>query len=402
MFYLRHNTSETSEIRLAPAQGLALEDTAMLIPKSTTLSPFVDYRASTIGISTSCKPITDKCQFGVWGTNDAYSGFYCSPYFYGVLGKTAIIANDSTTTDDPDIPPLASKLSPNLQIAFFEDEALGIPYNTRAYDLNTGKSNTSIPLLPDDKLVNEVWVAVAGRVPTSALRANSELGGDPNFFKGTELLLDIVIRCRYQALDVEYTWFNGTVQNVRLKKIDNGTISELYHGYRTPASVSGTNPTLLDILSQAAMQLNTTEFCRTWANLFSAEVMSIVGGVTSPRSNILQQDRTPRLVVKIWIPSLVWLLLCCLMYPVAGVTLATLAAETSRAGHIQSAVSRISLSGLAEQGFLAQLEESAAGTSRRGIMEDDTVRVGFGNDLRFKKWAVEARSRFHGSGAGEN
>ena len=115
MFDLRQNTSLTSEIRLAPAQSSVAGDIAMLLPKSSTLSPFVDYRASTIGISTHCKLITNKCEFGVWGANDSYSGFYCSAYFYGVLGKTAVIANDSSTTDDPDIPPLASKLSPVLQ-----------------------------------------------------------------------------------------------------------------------------------------------------------------------------------------------------------------------------------------------------------------------------------------------
>lgn len=115
MFYLQHNTSQISEILLAPAQGSVSGDIAMLLPQSSTLSPFVDYRASTIGISTHCKPITDKCEFGVWGTNESYSGFYCSHYFYGVLGKPAVVANDSSTTGDPDIPRLALKLSPNLQ-----------------------------------------------------------------------------------------------------------------------------------------------------------------------------------------------------------------------------------------------------------------------------------------------
>ncbi|KAK5047531.1 hypothetical protein LTR84_006628 [Exophiala bonariae] len=395
MFYLRHNTSQTSEIRLVPAQGSESTDVVLLIPKSSTLSPFVDYRASTIGITTSCEPITDKCQFGVWGANDAYSGFYCSPYFYGVLGKTAIIANDSTTTDDPDIPPLSSKISPNLQIAFFTDQDLEIPYNTRAYDLTTGKVNTSIPLLPDDELVNEVWVAIAGRVPTSALQADSELTGDPNFFMGPNLLLDSVIRCRYRSLDVEYTWFNGTVQNVQFQNSTNGTISELYHGYRTPTSVSGTNPTLLDILSQAAMQATTADFCRTWANLLSGEIMSVVGGVTTPRSNTIQQDRVPQLVVKIWVPSLVWLLFCCLMYPVAGLILTILAAQTSREHYIGAAVSRVSLHGFAEQGFADQHNDSVVETSTGEGTEDDTVRVGFGDDLRFKKWPMEARSATH-------
>jgi len=115
MCYLRHNTSQISEIRLAPAQGLALGDVAMLLPQSSTLSPFVDYRTSTIGVSTHCKSITDKCEFGVWGPNDEYSGFYCSRYFYGALGKPAVVTNDSSTAGDKDIPTLASKLSPNLQ-----------------------------------------------------------------------------------------------------------------------------------------------------------------------------------------------------------------------------------------------------------------------------------------------
>jgi hypothetical protein len=272
------------------------------------------------------------------------------------------------------------------RIAFFEDENLGIPYNTHGYDLKTGSLNPIMPPLPDDKLVNEVWVAVAARVPTSALRADSELNGDPNFFNGPTQMLDIVMSCPYQAFDVEYTWFNSTVQDVQLQNSPNGTISEIYHGHGVPVSVSGTNPTLLDSLSQAAMQPNITEFCRTWANLFSGQVMSVVGGVTSPRSNILQQDRTPQIVAKIWIPSLVWLVLCCLMYAVAGVVLAMLAIATSRARHIQSAVSKVSISGLAEQGFLIQHEDSAGGTSTGGAIEGDTVRVGFGDDFTFKKW----------------
>jgi hypothetical protein len=201
--------------------------------------------------------------------------------------------------------------------------------------------------------------------------------------------------CPYQAVEVEYTWFNSTVQDVQLKNSSNGTISELYHGYSTPTSVSGTNPTLLDNLEQAAMQPNITEFCRTWANLFSKEVMTVVGGVTSPRSNALQQDRTPRIVVKIWIPSLVWLVLCCLMYAVAGVVLAMLAIETSRSRPIQSAVSQLSLFGLAKRGFPTTPDESVGGPCTGGATEDDTVRVGFetifGNDFAFKTWNMDAR-----------
>jgi hypothetical protein len=120
--------------------------------------------------------------------------------------------------------------------------------------------------------------------------------------------------------------------------------------------------------------------------------MSIVGDVTSPRSNILQQNHISRIVVKIWISSLVWLVLCCLMYAVAGVVLAMLAIETLRARHMQSAVSKLSPSGLAEHGFLRPHEVSVGRTCTGGAIEDDTIRVDFGDDFTFKKWNMEARS----------
>ena len=106
MLSLYHNSSQTSEIRIAAADG---SEFAFLLPKIQYVSPFLDYRASTIGISTQCKPITQLCNFGVWGVDGMYSGFFCSPNFWGVLGKT-----NTNITSDPDVPPLAVKASPNL------------------------------------------------------------------------------------------------------------------------------------------------------------------------------------------------------------------------------------------------------------------------------------------------
>jgi hypothetical protein len=114
VFFLYHNKSQISEIRLLPKYSSTQGDVAVLLPQTQGLSPYVDYRASTIGISTSCKTITKQCDFGVWGPNDMYSRFHCSPNFWGVLGKSANVCDDSDS-HDPDVPPLAFKLSPNLQ-----------------------------------------------------------------------------------------------------------------------------------------------------------------------------------------------------------------------------------------------------------------------------------------------
>ena len=105
MLYLLLNNSQTSEIHVVPTD---VDNISLLLPKTLDLSPHIDYRASTIGITTRCKPITNLCRFGRWGLGDMYSGFYCSSEFWGTLGETA------NGTSNQDVPPLAFKASPNL------------------------------------------------------------------------------------------------------------------------------------------------------------------------------------------------------------------------------------------------------------------------------------------------
>jgi hypothetical protein len=105
MLFLLHNSSEISEIRVVPGDD---GDIAFPLPKTQYLSPYIDYRASTIGMTTQCKPISHLCDFGAWGPDDLYSGFFCSSKFWGVLGKTV------NKTLDPDVPPLAISINTNL------------------------------------------------------------------------------------------------------------------------------------------------------------------------------------------------------------------------------------------------------------------------------------------------
>ena len=101
MLYLRHNTSTSSEIRLVEGNPDLI---AILLPKSDNLSHFTDFRTSTMGFSTQCKPITHLCNFYSWGPGGLYSGFSCSSNFWGNLGKR------DNETSSSDMPPLATKL----------------------------------------------------------------------------------------------------------------------------------------------------------------------------------------------------------------------------------------------------------------------------------------------------
>ena len=115
--FLQLNTSTQSEIRILPKQLPARGDVATLLPQTTTLSPYVDYRGSTIGVATQCKLISEKCNFKVGGPSDFYSYFNCSANFWGVLGKAPLISELNTKAQDPNVSPLAFKPAPNIQYA---------------------------------------------------------------------------------------------------------------------------------------------------------------------------------------------------------------------------------------------------------------------------------------------
>jgi hypothetical protein len=231
-------------------------------------------------------------------------------------------------------------------MAFFMDEGLTEPYNPFGYNPDTGAPDPDLPLMPDSQLINEVYVAFAARFASTAVLANADLSLDAGFFKGPNPVYDGVITCSYQSLLVDYTWFNGTIRDVRATPAPNGTISEIWHGSHISSSVSGTSATLQTILKQAAVQNSSIAFAQTWASLYSPVVMATIGGLSSSRSNLLQQTRVPMLVIKVSIPALVFLGWCCLGYIAVGCILAVLAVRTASRGDVRDAKVRLTLFGL--------------------------------------------------------
>ena len=231
-------------------------------------------------------------------------------------------------------------------MAFFTDESLSQLYNPFGYDLKTGASDPDIPLMPDDQLLNQLHVAFAVRFAATNILANADFALDAGFFKGPNSVYDSVISCSYRSWLVEYTWFNGTIQNVQATSAPNGTISEIWHGSQISSSVSGTDPTLEAMLDQAAVMNSSIAFAQTWADLYSPVIMATIGGVSSSRSNVLQQTRVPVLVVQVLIPALAFLAWCCLTYIAAGCVLAAFAVRTASRGDIRDAKARLSLFGL--------------------------------------------------------
>jgi hypothetical protein len=209
MFFLQHNDSLWSEIQFIEDGTAGDEGLAILMPQTVSLPAKVDFRSSTIGVSTQCSPISSKCNMRASEIDVFHTQFNCSPSFWGVLGKPPNITEineNKTKSVDPDLPGLDWKPSPDLQYGYFRDTELVSPYNPIGYNPETGDPDPSIPCIPDDKLLNPVYLGVAGRFAVDSEAAGSLLSNDSGLWKGPNQYIDFALGCFYRTYDVNYTW----------------------------------------------------------------------------------------------------------------------------------------------------------------------------------------------------
>jgi hypothetical protein len=326
IYNLQNNISRSSEIRMVAMAELTHGDLAVLIPQSENLPNNIDYRASTIGVSTQCRPLTAHCKMNGAGPGGQYTQFNCTNNFWGMLGKPPNITTvTNSKAEDPDLPPIAFKPVQSLQYAFFTDPGLSIPYNTEGLNLSTGDFANNMPTLPDSDLINPIFVAVAGRISAPDMSATSNLSTDPNMFTNGFSWSDFTLNCSYTTFDVNYTWASGAIYNTTITPSPNGTLAEMYHGVQNFASVDGGDPVLQDNLRRAAHQNTSDAVAREWANLYSVDVLSTIGAYTTSRTNLQEQTRTSMLVTQVPTLPLGLLLAFSLAYVVLGVWLGIVA-----------------------------------------------------------------------------
>ena len=360
IFYLEHNNSRTSEIRLVPSPELVHGDLALLMPRMQNLPQDIDFRASTVGISTQCYPITSQCNMritnpGVWD----HTGFNCSRGFFGVLGKSPNISELSGFSPDPDVPPLGFKPAPNLQYGFFTDSDLNAPYNSEGY--NSTDDQPELSPWPDVQLVNPVYLGIAGRFSGAAQAVGNSMSNDSGLFQTNETAyVDFALRCPFTAYDVNYTWANGEIQDLSFSPSPNGSMLELYHGRQFYITVSGGDYRLQDFLSQAAMQNTSRELAYEWASLYSTKALSTIGAYTTPRRNLQEQQRTQLLVAKVPKAALGALITCSLAYTILGLGLGV-ATYRASATDVRDLAAQLSLAGLTAAAF----DEKHSFTSER-------------------------------------
>lgn len=327
IFLLQQNSSRKSEIRLVQVVELENAALAILVPQTQNIPCELDFRASTIGVSTQCSHVPGDCNMSRTGNADLDTQFNCSSSFYGILGLPPVMSDAGNRPQDPNVPPLGWKPFQNLQYGFFADPQLRQPYATGAFNSTTGDLDVSGMCVPDAKLIDPVYLGVAGRFDVG--QSSGSLGNYSGMMKGLQSYVDFILSCSYTTYEVNYTWFNGSIQDASFSRSPNGTLAEMYHGRQMYATVNGGPHDLELNMIHAAQQTNSTGFMREWGDLYSVKVLSSIGAYGAARPSLQEQERTVLLVAKVPMIALWALLACSLVYVLLGLALGHAAFRSS-------------------------------------------------------------------------
>lgn len=309
-FKIRMNISEELQVQTIEP-GLAI-----LLPTSRRIPNTTDYRATTFGLSTKCKTITNTCNPRFLNDQDIRTVFNCSEEFRGVNGQPPVLPMNTTFTIlDPDTPPLVIKRSSYLQFGFFSDPNLSVPYNPVNFNVSVPGWATLFGAASDgpcpagDQLLTTVYMGTAGRFSQLSSQAGVNLSQDSGLLSIDELAYDFMFGCEFSAFDVEYTWARGEVRSFTLTP-SNSSLLTMYVGAMQYYQQAPTQEDAFYDVNTMALEGNSTAMADTWARLFSTRVLSIIGAYTDPRVNLAEQERKDVFIARIHIGSLIFIVSC--------------------------------------------------------------------------------------------
>lgn len=316
---LSHNISKRAEVRLVQDPQAKESKLAVLLPRSESLSSTLQFRARTVAVHTESRLITDTCNFrqSKLGTN--YWDFNCSESFWGVLGKQPGTPSQPLTADQS---ALTYKATDSLLFAFFTEGQLQVPYNTQGFNM-TDEAMPSTPIgIPDEELINPVHVGFAFRAPLTTGNPDANFSKTPGFFVNhatdNPQWWGFALACQYEVVELEYTWANGSLLDKTIIPIQNGRLAEIYHGYHSPNQAKQLDINLQDAMVQATMQDSVDGLLERWSELYSAQVMSVIGAFHDPARSIAEQMLQTTLVAQVAIPPLVLAIAGGFAYSVLG------------------------------------------------------------------------------------
>lgn len=342
---LLFNTSGRNQIQTVVTPDLQHGDLLVLMSGEKETPVDLDYRASTLGVSTQCQPMTRKCQFRnmtrTRGDSEfPMAGFNCTENFWGVLLDADMPSNSSNwVTQSPDIAPFSVHDFFTLAYGYFSDD-LQNPYNSLGGDLESGLVSSPDDMIPDSKLINPIGMAVATSIQTvlgpegDALRQDSDMAP---YASRTSL---VALNCTFTTYDVEYSLINRSVQHITFQPTNNGTVAEIFHATANFFSIN-----YMSAFKIASLQKSANDLAKAFGNQHSQIALSVIGSVTTPFPNIDEMRAEDRIIARVSQPAIWSLVVANLLFVCLALVLGFTSFRASSQG-LQDLTARLSVEGM--------------------------------------------------------
>ncbi|KAE8446450.1 hypothetical protein EG329_011913 [Mollisiaceae sp. DMI_Dod_QoI] len=312
VFRTINNISTENQVLQVSTGNSTTGDLFILGPSASQRSSNADYKATTIGVSTSCQAISKLCD--LHSPEGASTSFNCSSGFAGNLAVPEFVSPGLIQTGafDPSTNTQFNYTSMhnNFGLAVFADRNLSTAYTI------VGGNITHNPF----------YLGVAALAQSFADAGN--LSSDPQIVNGGHGGNGFVLSCEVYTYDVTYSYVNSTISPTSVSAIqNNGTV-----GYNFLGPMTFQQERLAQMVDLSGVQNTSTELAFSYGNSFSNLGVGLLAGAYDGRTVLEQQVRNEILVAKV-LRSAIWLLvLFNLLFALGGACIAVWAFLAAMAG----------------------------------------------------------------------
>lgn len=310
-----------------------------------------DYTATTYGMQTQCKPVSNECNLNA--LIGASTPFYCTDAFSGDVTQ---------------------ELNGWI-VAYFTDATM--------------ESNST-----EDGIQNPYYFGIAALVNPEAQGGplvQTNLTAIPEIVAPVHGGLAFVLSCSTTIYDIEYDSVNGSVSRF-VTTASNDSVANIWQGVMAFTSGNVGLPNLLQASTLAVYSDSAQELADKMAFAYSKVALAVGAEAVIPKPALAAQERESFLVARVPAAPLFTLVVANLLFVVMGFVL-TFIALVSSGGEVREIQARLSVKGLIADRF-----ESVRG--RRGVenMEEHfeesegrgSMRVGLdyaeGSGYSYREW----------------
>lgn len=308
-----------------PALGGSDASLIFLGPASSSISNELEYTASTIGVQTSCKPISQLCQLSA--PVGAATPYNCSSGFYGDLQSITL---NSTAT---------SWKANDEHLVFgadFLDDNFTQPYN----NYSSQEDRRDISVSPGHNLPSSWYMAVAFRLDFGVKSSN--IPNDPEITIPVHGGAAFILRCQVATYEVKYTSFNGSLSHVSTT-LANGSVAWLYNSV-IPAP--GTPSIMITQGTDIAIMGNSSaEIASNWGTQFSRVAVSILAPVYEGRPNLAESTIRSAILTRVPRAPLLGIVVLNIVFATFGLLLGCMA-FVSNSESVAAVAGGLSIDGL--------------------------------------------------------